>query len=74
MITDSRKIHIIEAVLNTSDETLLSGVEALISNSREPAKKANAYDFAGLISKEDIELMEKAIEEGCEQIHPDDWK
>ena len=30
--------------------------------------------FAGRISKEDVELMEKAIEEGCGRVNPDDWK
>ena len=28
----------------------------------------------GIWSKKDAALMEKAIEEGCEQIHEDDWK
>ena len=34
----------------------------------------SAHEFVGLWSKEDAALIEKAIEEGCEQIHPDDWK
>ncbi len=34
----------------------------------------SAHDFTGIISKEDSELMENAIEEACEQIDPDDWK
>jgi hypothetical protein len=31
------------------------------------------YAFAGSISPEDLKLMEEAIEEGCEQIEPDEW-
>jgi hypothetical protein len=38
------------------------------------AKKASAHDFVGLWSAKDAKLITKAIEEGCEQIHEDDWK
>ncbi len=27
----------------------------------------------GTISKSDLELMSRAIEEGCEQVDPDEW-
>ncbi len=74
MVTDSRKIHIIEAVIDANDENLLAELEVVISHSRQGQKRPDALDFVGLISEEDAELMEKAIEEGCEQIHPDDWK
>ncbi len=74
MVTDSRKLHIIEAVLNTDDEKIFLEFEDIINQSKKAEKKFSAYDFAGIISKEDGELMEKAIEEGCEKIHPDDWK
>jgi hypothetical protein len=30
--------------------------------------------LAGKIPKEEVELMEKAIEEDCGQVNPDDWK
>jgi len=74
MSTDTRKIQIIEAVLKTEDEDILSEVEKIVSKSSEPKKKVSAFDFVGTLSKEDADLMEKAIEEGCEQINPDDWK
>ena len=74
MNTDTRKIQIIEAVLKTEDEKLLSEVEKIIEHSIEKKSKISAFDFVGIISKEDAALMNQAIEEGCEQIHPDDWK
>lgn len=74
MYADSRKIHIIEAVLKVEDDKILSQIEEVIEQSDNAGKKLSAFDFVGTISKEDAELMEKAIEEGCEQIHPDDWK
>lgn len=36
--------------------------------------RRSAHDLVGIISHKDAALMEKAIEEACEQIHPDDWK
>ncbi len=75
MYADSRKIHIIEAVLKTDDDKTLSQLEQVIQQSpHKNEKKISAHNFVGILSKEDAELMEKAIEEGCEQIHPDDWK
>jgi hypothetical protein len=41
----------------------------------QPKKsKKSLQDLVGLISNEDAALMNKAIEEGCGQILPDDWR
>jgi hypothetical protein len=72
MLTDTRKIHIIEAVLKTDDEHILSEVEKIVNGSSQ--SKVSEKDFFGIWSKEDADTMEKVIEEGCEQINPDDWK
>jgi len=74
MYTDSRKIQIIEAVLKTENEETLSQLEQVIQESQKTQRKISAHDFVGTLSKEDAELIEQAIEEGCERIHPDDWK
>lgn len=74
MYADSRKIHIIEAIIKTDDEKILSKIEETISDFEKPKPKFSARDFVGTLSREDAALMEKAIEEGCEQINPDDWK
>ncbi len=74
MYTDSKKIQIIEAVLKTEDEETLSQLEQVIKKYQKPERKFSAHDFVGTLSKEDAALIEQAIEEGCEQIHPDDWK
>ena len=74
MYTDSRKIHLIEAIIKTEDENTLTQIEQVIEKTAKQGQKKSAKDFAGIWSKEDAELIEKAIEEGCEQINPDDWK
>ncbi len=74
MYTDSRKIHIIEAVLKVEDEQVLSKIENTILQAKANGRKVSAHDFVCTLSKEDAALMEKAIEQDCELIHPDDWK
>ena len=39
-----------------------------------PKDRPSIKSLFGSISKEDVELIERAIEEGCEQINPDDWR
>lgn len=73
MYADSRKIHIIEAVLKADDEKILSKMEEVIKQSAIPIKKLLAKDFVGRWAAKDGEAIEKAIEEGCEQINADDW-
>ena len=76
MFTETRKINLIEAVLKESNETTLMELESVIKKSKpEPSKqRLSAHKFSGLLTKKDAALIEKAVEEGCEQIHKDDWK
>lgn len=58
---------------------LLKDLEALkiikvLKKTNRPADKKNAHSLLGIISKKDVDLMEKAIEEACEKINPDDLK
>ncbi len=76
MFTESRKIQLIEEVLKTTNEATLFELEAVLKKSsrNDGGKAKSAYDFSGILTKKDAGLIEKAIEDGCEQIHPDDWK
>ncbi len=74
MYADSRKIHIIEALLKVEDDETLSQIEEVIGKEAVQPAKIAARDLFGIWGKEEAEAIEKAIEEGCEQIHPDDWK
>jgi hypothetical protein len=76
MYSEARKMHLIEDLIKVKNEAVLIQIESIVkkaANSQE-AGRPSAHDFVGLWSKEDAEAIEKAIEEGCEQIHPDDWK
>lgn len=76
MFTETRKLHLIEKIIRLKNEDTWVQIERIVKSSSATTSenKASAHDFLGLISKKDAELMDKAIQEGCEQIHPDDWK
>jgi hypothetical protein len=76
MYTEARKINLIEAVLQISNDEVLLQLETVINKmpKNKEKKKVSAHDFLGVWNKKDAALIEKAIEESCEQIHEDDWK
>jgi hypothetical protein len=76
MYSEARKMHLIEEVIKVKNEAVLIELESVLKKAASANDQArlSAHDFVGLWSKEDAESIEKAIEEGCEQIHPDDWK
>ena len=76
MYAEARKINLIEAVLKVNNEAVLVELETVIKKIPTVKKNAkiSAHDFVGVWSKKDASLIEKAIEESCEQIHEDDWK
>jgi hypothetical protein len=50
--------------------------EALSSRARLPAERdtrAALLKYAGTISKEDLDLISEAIEEGCEKVDEEGW-
>jgi TRAP-type C4-dicarboxylate transport system substrate-binding protein len=76
MYSEAKKIHIAEAVLKVSSNDVLDELEAVLKKAakKPAAKKISAHQFSGLLTKKDATLMEKAIKDGCETIHADDWK
>lgn len=76
MSSEARKIDLIEKVLKVKNEATLIELEAVLKKSEQPVenKYSSARDLSGVWSSEDAALIEKAIEEGCEQIDPNDWK
>jgi hypothetical protein len=75
MYSEARKMHLIEEVIKVKNEAVLIELESVLKKAAQSKERPvfSARDFLGLWSKEDAELIEKAIKEGCEQIHPDDW-
>ena len=76
MLVETRKLHLIEELLKIDDTILLSELDTIIKRAGKGKKNrpVSAQEFAGKWSKEDAALIEKAIEDGCEQINEDDWR
>ena len=76
MYGETKKLHLIEEILKIENETILDEVETIITRGKlhDTAGRRSFKDFAGMMSDEEAKELEKIIEEGCEQINPDDWK
>ena len=76
MYSDSKKLQLIEEVLNVDNHQVLKELETILKKSKKDkaTNTGSAHDFLGKWSKSDSRLIEKAIEDGCEQINPDEWK
>jgi len=76
MVSEARKLHLIEKVLKIKSESKLAAIEDFIDQTlNKPAKgKLSINDFVGILSKSEADEMKKAIAETCETIDPDAWK
>ena len=76
MYGEAKKLHLIEEILKIEDEKILNEVETVITRGRivNIQGKKSFKDFAGLMSEKEVNDLGEIIEEGCEQIYPDDWK
>ena len=62
------------AMLNKEQQlSLLEYIETLISKTKVKNTANPLLQFAGSIPKDDVALMQKAIEEGCENIDENEW-
>jgi hypothetical protein len=52
---------------------VLDFARALAAKKRQATHGGALTRFAGAIAKEDLALIAAAIDEGCEQVNPDEW-
>jgi hypothetical protein len=52
---------------------VLDFVRALAAKKRQASSGQALSQFGGTIAKEDLAQIALAIEEGCEQVNPDEW-
>ncbi len=68
--------EIVERLRSLSLEQQRTVLDFILELSGEPPKQypgKNLLQLVGTISKEDLEIMKQAIEEGCEQIDELQW-
>ncbi|MEZ4880276.1 MAG: hypothetical protein R2801_08955, partial [Chitinophagales bacterium] len=66
-----------EAMLKIDEEAVLNKISNIIKEEKNIKKNKSQTKFDDLIgvwSKEEGKKIMDAIEEGCEQIHVDEWK
>jgi len=75
MISETRKLHVIEEVLKIKNDKLLAELEAVLRKQTSDNKgKLTINDFVGILSDKEAVEMKKAIAETCETIDKDAWK
>jgi len=74
MYSEARKLHLIQEVIKLKSDDALMQIERILKTVTRKQSLGSSAQFVGKISERDIELMEEAIQQGCEQINPDDWK
>ncbi|MDR3693448.1 hypothetical protein [Mucilaginibacter sp.] len=75
MYTEAKKLHLIEELLKVDNDNLLDEVESVLNRSKSQLPRSNSFQkFAGNLSLEEVNELERNINEGCEQINEDDWK
>jgi len=52
---------------------VLDFARTLAAKKHQTASGRALREFAGAIAKEDLALIAEAIDEGCEQVNPDEW-
>lgn len=75
MYGEARKLHLIEEILKVDDDNVLLQVESLLAVNKAGEEHTINFDrFAGMLTDEEVDALEKTIENGCETINPNDWK
>jgi hypothetical protein len=75
MYTEAKKLHLIEELLKVDNDKLLDEVELVLNRSKGEFPHSNTFQkFSGSLSLEEVDALERNINEGCEQIDEDDWK
>lgn len=74
MVSEAKKLHIIEEVLKIDNEAKLTAIENFINKTRKNPSKVNIESIIGILSKEEADEMKKAIAETCDTIDLDAWK
>ncbi len=75
MYPEAKKLHLIEEILKIENDEVLAAVESvIIKNIKNAVNRRSFKDFAAMMSEEEVNKLEKTIEEGCETVNTHDRK
>lgn len=58
---------------NEERETILKFIRSLVTTKGKGVEGEKLLHFSGLINSNDLQLMERVIEEGCERVNLNEW-
>ena len=75
MHAEAKKLHLIEELLKIDSDAILAEIETIMTKSKvQLPGNRNFKSFVGALSLDEVNELERNIEDGCEQINEDDWK
>lgn len=78
MFTEARKLSLIEAIIKSTDVSVLTTIEKMVSkestDSRTGIADVKFIDLLGQLTPEEAEAMKRTIEENFEKVNLDDWQ
>ena len=73
MYSDGKKIHLLEKIIQSQDDELLSSLEVILGEYEKKKAPKSAFLLQGLLTQEDVIELKSIIEKGCENIGADGW-
>jgi hypothetical protein len=73
MYSDGKKIHLLEKIIQSQDDELLSSLEVILGEYEKKKAPKSAFLLQGLLTQEDVIELNSIIEKGCENIDADGW-
>ena len=74
MYSEAKKLHLIEELLKVESDTILDELEIVLTRSKTLLPGSKGLDgFKSNLSLEEVDELEKNINEGCENIDQDGW-
>ena len=73
MYSDGKKIHLLEKIIQSQDDELLSSLEVILGEYEKKKAPKSAFLLQGLLTQEDVIELNSIIEKGCENIGADGW-
>lgn len=71
--TIERVIEQLQALPERQQQQVLVYARSLRAEASLGIPGSSLLEFAGAISREELEVMERAIEDGCERVDLDEW-
>jgi len=67
MYAEGQKLHLIEELLKVEDDAILAELETVLTKSKA-ANGSGFHHFKSTLTLEEVNELERNIEEGCEYI------